>query len=82
MSDTNLLTSFKLANLDVEDTARKALVPTQPSTPLPDKSAAIDLTLNHTTLIESFKPTPFNHNPSFNVIALHSSANMNPSLLR
>ncbi len=45
-------------------------------TSLPDESAVIDLTPKHTALIDAFEPTPPDHNPSFNVIALHSSANM------
>ncbi|KIM73604.1 hypothetical protein PILCRDRAFT_15112 [Piloderma croceum F 1598] len=75
-TDTNLLTSFESADFNTEDTARKALVPMRPSTPLPDKSAVIDLTLKHTALIDAFEPTPPDDNPSFNIIALHSSANM------
>jgi hypothetical protein len=75
-TDTNLLTSFELADIDAEDAARKALIPTQPSTPLHNESAVIELTPKHTALIDAFEPTPPDDNPSFNVIALHSSANM------
>jgi hypothetical protein len=73
--DTNLLTSFKF-DFNAEDATRNVLVPMRPSTPLPDKSAVIDLTPKHTVLINVFEPTPPDNNPSINIIALHSSANM------
>jgi hypothetical protein len=73
--DTNLLTSFEF-DFNAEDAARNMLVPTQPSTPLPDKLAVIYLMPKHTALIDAFEPTPPDNNPSFNVIALHSSADM------
>jgi hypothetical protein len=73
--DTNLLTSFKF-DFNAEDAARNTLVPTRPSTLLPDESAVIDLTPKHTALINAFERTPPDDNPSFNFIALHSSANM------
>jgi hypothetical protein len=78
MSDainTNLLTSFEF-DFNAEDATRNTLVPTRPSTPLPDKSAVIDLTPKHTALIDVFEPTPPDDNPSINIIALHSSSNM------
>jgi hypothetical protein len=74
-TDTNPLTSFEFADFNAEDTAKKALVPTRLSTPLPDESAVIDLMPKH-TVIDAFEPTSPDHNPSFNIIALHSSANM------
>ena len=76
-TETNPFLNFKLANPDDENTATQALVPTQPTTPVLDKSVVLDLTPDHGIApTYSLVETPLNREPSFNVIALHSSPNM------
>ena len=73
-TETNPFTNFELVSPDEGDTSTQALVPTQPTTLLADKS---DLTPDHGTApTYSLVSTPPNLNPSFNIIALHSSPNM------
>ncbi|KIM79857.1 hypothetical protein PILCRDRAFT_10034 [Piloderma croceum F 1598] len=73
-TETNPFLNFKLASPDEEDTSTQALVPTQPTTPLADKSVVLDLTPDHSIApIYSLVSTPSNLKPLFNVVALHSS---------
>jgi hypothetical protein len=76
-TETNPFLNFKLASPDEEDTSTQALVPMRPTTPILDKSVVLDLTPDHGTApTYSLVETPPNLEPSFNVIALHSSPNM------
>jgi hypothetical protein len=75
--ETNPFLNFKLASPDKEDASTQALVPTQPTTLIRNKSVVLDLTPDHSiTPIYSLVETPPNLEPSFNVIPLHSSPNM------
>ncbi|KIM86287.1 hypothetical protein PILCRDRAFT_4802 [Piloderma croceum F 1598] len=75
-TETNPYMDFKLVGPNEEDAASEGLIPTRPSTLLPDMSDAIDLTLSHTAPNNPLILAYTNLNPTSNVTALHSSPAM------
>ncbi|KIM76588.1 hypothetical protein PILCRDRAFT_12641 [Piloderma croceum F 1598] len=65
-TETNPYMDFKLIGPNEEDATSEGLIPTQPSTPLPDMSDAVDLTPSHTAPINPLISAYTNLNPTSN----------------